>query len=185
MIPKKTNMMKVNIPMNTNKKVNSNNPLKRKINDFDGDTNKKVNSNNPLKRKINDFDGKKNKRVNSKNMRNENINVKSRCEEIEKQKIKLFKGYHISADNEIAKTKGSEYDFVSIIGGICDTHPIGNDYQIVYNKQSIYDNQFLLSNVHYTTIKGTIIIYNTKGKKVSLEEIRKILKEDKNQILIY
>ena len=120
-------------------------------------------------------------------MRNESIksNKPLRCEEIVKQKIKLLKRYHISADNEIAKTKGSEYDFVSIIGGICDTHPIGNDYQIVYNKQSIYDNQFLLSNVHYTTIKGTIIIYNTKGKKVSLEEIRKILKEDKNQILIY
>src|SRR5947209_1081725 len=110
--------------------ISFDNLLKRKNDDFDGNTNKKVNSNNPLKRKTNDFDRNTNKKVNSNNTRNENINVKSnkplRCEEIEKQKIKLLKGYHISADNEIAKTKGSEYDFVSIIGGICDTHPIGN-----------------------------------------------------------
>src|SRR5256714_7305530 len=122
MIPKKTNMMKVNILMNTNKKVNSNNPLKRKINDFDGDTNKKVNSNNPLKRKTNDFDGNTNKKVNSNNplkrktndfdgntnkkVNSSNERIKSnkplKCEEIVKQKIKLLKGYHISADNEIA-----------------------------------------------------------------------------------
>ena len=99
---------------------------------------------------------------------------------------KEFKGIYISADNKIkVNAIGNENDFKKSLGGNCDIFPIGNDYQIVYNKQSIYDNQFLLSNVHYTTIKGTIIIYNTKGKKVSLEEIRKILKEDKNQILIY
>ena len=91
--------------------------LKRKLNDFDGNSNKKVNSNNPLKRKSNDFDGNSNKKVNSNNLCNENekSNKPLKCEEIVKQKIKLLKGFYISADNKIKeKTKGTINFTVSV-----------------------------------------------------------------------
>src|SRR4051794_20295094 len=151
------------IDENKNKRVNSNNLLKRKNNDFDGNKNKRVNSNNLLKRKYNDIDD------NDIDRNNGNV----------KQAKTSFKGFYISEGCEIIeKTKGTIEYFREILGGNCNISQIGNDYEILYNKKKDNNfNKFLLSNINYaTTIKGHIIIYNTKGNKSNLEKIKESLK---------
>jgi len=96
----------------------------------------------------------------------------------------LFNGYYFSADNTIKEdTRGSRDEFKKILGGTCETYKIGQNYEIIYNTDKNLEKNKFLSSFIQTTIRGSIIIYNTgNNNQVTLKEIRKSLVKHKQYL---
>ena len=72
--------------------------------------------------------------------------------------------------------------FLKLVCGSLSEYPIGENYRILFNKNSKEGaNKFLLRYVHDTSIEGNIIFINDGKVNIDINDIKEILKRDENQ----
>jgi hypothetical protein len=89
-------------------------------------------------------------------------------------------GIYVATDGKIETKVGTEKFFERLLHGKISEYLIGEGYKILYNDQSKdKKNEFLLSFVNHTDIRGPIIFISNNS--ISIKKIKTILQETHNQ----
>ena len=104
----------------------------------------------------------------------------------EKKEVKKINGLYISTDGKKIETKnGTENDFIELLCGSISEYLIGENYRILYNKNSNECvNKFIFFNfIQNVNINGPIIFINDKKSILKVFRIKQVLKREQTKFM--